>query len=212
MIEYDHIILLLTYRLGTFTLPPTQQLKLIVFPAIPSEKISYIENLIAEYDVHRNIITTPGGEERQDSVMEGLKLVEDDIILIHDGVRPFVNQKLVERVIEATKRYGAAVPVIPVHDTIKRVEKNKVIATLDRNMIYAIQTPQGFEKEIIKEAYETAYRDNVYGTDDAYLVERIGMGITTIEGDPLNIKLTRKEDFIFAETIVKRLRKSHAYW
>jgi len=179
---------------------------------LPEEKLKYIEHLIREFEIKRDIIITAGGEERQDSVREGLKNVESDIVLIHDGVRPFVSPTLIQKIIENVERYGAVIPAIPVPDTIKRVEKNQVVATLNRDEIYAVQTPQGFEKEIIQEAYEFAYQDGFYGTDDAFLIERLGIGVKIIEGEPFNIKITRKEDFYLAEGIVKRLRKNYAHW
>ncbi len=171
---------------------------------LPEGKQIYGKHLIAEFEINREITIVAGGDERQDSVYSGLKETESDIVLIHDGVRPFVSSNLIKRIIEEVERYGAVIPGISISDTIKRVEKGQIIATLNRDEIFAVQTPQGFEREIIQEAYEVAYQDGFYATDDSMLVERLGIGVRVIKGDPLNIKITRKEDFYLAEGIVER--------
>ncbi|MDP2208475.1 MAG: 2-C-methyl-D-erythritol 4-phosphate cytidylyltransferase [Bacteroidota bacterium] len=139
-----------------------------------------------------------GGEHRQDSVWNGLKEIiknNVEIILIHDAVRPFVTDEIIKDVITASEKFGAAVPAVPLKDTIKvSDEKGFLIETLDRNKLFAIQTPQGFQKDLIVKAFEKAYVDNYYATDDANLVERLGEKIKLIEGDYKNIKITTKED------------------
>lgn len=139
-----------------------------------------------------------GGEHRQDSVWNGLKeIINNDveIILIHDAVRPFVTDALIKNVINSSVKFGAAVPAVPLNDTIKvSDEKGFLIATLDRTKLFAIQTPQGFRKDLILKAFEKALIDNYYATDDASLVERLGEKIKIVEGDYKNIKITTKED------------------
>lgn len=196
---------LFIYSLRTFA--SIDEIEKIIL-VLPERKQVYGEHLIAEFDINREITIVPGGNERQDSVYSGLKEVESDIVLVHDGVRPFVSSNLIRRIIEEVERYGAVIPGTPISDTIKRVEKNQIIATLNRDEIFAVQTPQGFEREIIQEAYEVAYQDGFYATDDSMLVERLGIGVRMIQGDPLNIKITRKEDFYLAEGIVKHLFRS----
>ncbi|MFQ6083592.1 MAG: 2-C-methyl-D-erythritol 4-phosphate cytidylyltransferase [Candidatus Aminicenantia bacterium] len=143
-----------------------------------------------------------GGEKRQDSVYSGFKKInpgETDLVLIHDGVRPLVDQELISRVIERAAEQGAAIPVIPIEDTVKKCEKDRVIATLERETLYRVQTPQGFKYQILKEAFQKAYQERYYGTDEASLVERTGVKVYTVEGNPKNIKITNPQDLKIAE-------------
>jgi len=197
---------LFIYSLRTFA--SIDEIEKIIL-VLPEGKQVYGKHLVSEFEMHREIIVVPGGNERQDSVYAGLKEVKSDIVLIHDGVRPFVSSYLIQKIIREVERYGAVIPAIPISDTIKRVEKNQIIATLNRDEIFAVQTPQGFEREIIQEAYEVAYRDKFYATDDSMLVERLGIGVRIIDGEPLNIKITRKEDFYLAEEIAKKLEQHY---
>ncbi|MEL7656662.1 MAG: 2-C-methyl-D-erythritol 4-phosphate cytidylyltransferase [Bacillota bacterium] len=146
----------------------------------------------------------PGGQERQDSIYKAVqRLPEDvDLVLVHDGVRPFVSGELIRRTIEGAKKNGAAVVAVPVKDTIKVVEENVLTKTLDRKRLYSVQTPQGFRRDILIRAYEEAYRKNYYGTDDAFLVEKTGEKVYVVKGDYNNIKITTMEDILFGEAII----------
>jgi len=147
-----------------------------------------------------------GGKKRQDSVISGLRRIDPgkaDIILIHDGVRPLVGQALIDRVIEATQEKEAAVPAVPVEDTIKLIEKKEVRRTLDRENLFRIQTPQGFSYKVIKRAMDKARKENFYGTDEASLVERTGKKVAVVQGDPRNIKITTREDLRIAEALLE---------
>jgi 2-C-methyl-D-erythritol 2,4-cyclodiphosphate synthase/2-C-methyl-D-erythritol 4-phosphate cytidylyltransferase len=146
----------------------------------------------------------PGGKERQDSIYEAVRQLPDDvdIVLVHDGVRPFVTGELIRRTIETAKEHGAAVAAVPVKDTVKTVENNYLTKTLDRKRLYSVQTPQGFRRELLVRAYEEAFRNNYYGTDDAFLVERIGEKSHIVRGDYYNIKITTMEDIVFGEAIL----------
>lgn len=146
----------------------------------------------------------PGGQERQDSIYNAVRRLPEDIdlVLVHDGVRPFVTAEVIRRTIEAARMHGAAVAAVPVKDTIKMAEENRLIKTLDRSQLYAVQTPQGFSRELLVRAYEEAYRKNCYGTDDAYLVEQAGEKVVLVKGDYSNIKITTMEDIVFGEAIL----------
>ncbi|HAW50315.1 TPA: 2-C-methyl-D-erythritol 4-phosphate cytidylyltransferase [bacterium] len=151
-----------------------------------------------------------GGEKRQDSVYEGLKMLDVDTenVLVHDGARPFVSKSLLERVISELNRNDAVVPGIPSSLTVKSVKGGIVEKTLPREDIWFIQTPQGFKKDVFISAYKKAYEDGFYGTDCASLVERTGCKIKVIPGDEKNIKITTKFDFEIAKMIVqKKLRE-----
>ncbi len=130
-----------------------------------------------------------GGEERQDSVYEGLKCTDTDIVLIHDGARPFVTRQTITEVTAAAAEYRAAVCAVRPKDTIRTKQ-----GTLNRNELYAVQTPQGFDTAAIKAAYEAAYAEGFYGTDDAGIAERAGLEIRIVPGSYDNIKITTRED------------------
>lgn len=143
-----------------------------------------------------------GGRKRQDSVMSGFNQInpkKTEIVLVHDGVRPLVEEDLISRVIEAVRTKGAVVPAIPVKDTIKVVEGHKVSRTLDREKLFRIQTPQGFLYSILKKALYKAKEENFYGNDEASLVERVGETVSIVQGDSKNIKITTPEDLRILE-------------
>lgn len=142
---------------------------------------------ITEYSKIRTIV--PGGKERQDSVSNALKYVPDGVVLIHDSARPYVTDDVINRVIEAADKDGAAVPVVSPKDTIRTSG-----STLDRKSLYQVQTPQGFRTDVFKTAYEKAKEDSFLGTDDASLYERMGKEVTLVEGDYRNIKITTPDD------------------
>jgi 2-C-methyl-D-erythritol 4-phosphate cytidylyltransferase len=148
-----------------------------------------------------------GGKERQDSIWEGLKRVPSDceIVIVHDGARPLVTRRLIESSIEAVQRYGAVVTALPLKDTVKTVSREReIVETPVRHTLMAIQTPQVFRFEVIWKAYEKAYRDGFYGTDDSSLVERIGIKVRVIPGTYENLKITTPEDLLLAEVLLKR--------
>jgi 2-C-methyl-D-erythritol 4-phosphate cytidylyltransferase len=147
-----------------------------------------------------------GGKHRQDSVIAGFNQIDPQMtgfVLIHDGVRPLVDHALLSRVIAATKANGAAVPVLAIEDTVKVVEGEKVLRTMDREQLRRVQTPQGFSYPILKAALDQARKDNVWSTDEAALVERIGQEIVTVEGDARNIKITTPGDLRIAEVYLE---------
>ncbi len=162
------------------------------------------EEIIKRYKF-KKIRLVEGGKERQDSVYNGLRELspQTDIVVIHDGVRPFVPVNIIEKSITAAAKYKAVGVAVPVKDTIKVVDKNHTIKnTPDRKTLWAMQTPQSFTYDIIMRAYEIAMRDGFYGTDDTVLVERLGLPVKIIEGAYENIKITTPEDIVFAETFI----------
>ncbi len=147
-----------------------------------------------------------GGKQRQDSVMAGFNQIdprETDFVLIHDGVRPLVDHALLSRVIAAARKNGAAVPVIAIEDTVKAVEGDKILRTVDREKLRRVQTPQGFSYPILKAALDQAREDGTYSADEAALVERMGGEVVIVEGDPRNIKITSPEDIRIAEVLLE---------
>ena len=137
-----------------------------------------------------------GGKERQDSVRNALNLVEDGYVLIHDGARPYVDMETIMRVLEAAAGTGAAVAAVPVKDTVRQTRggDNTDSITLPRDRLYSVQTPQGFDVALIREAYAAAEAEGFLGTDDGGLAERAGHPVTIVEGSYRNIKITTQED------------------
>jgi 2-C-methyl-D-erythritol 4-phosphate cytidylyltransferase len=157
---------------------------------------------IAEYGMAEQIQVIPGGAERQHSVRQGLLQLSAPWVLVHDGVRPFVAKEQITACCEAAKTHGAAVLAVPVKDTIKQAdEQGWVAATLDRRSLWAIQTPQAFRRTDLLAAHERAAEEGFVGTDDAMLVERLGIPVKLVEGAYDNIKITTPEDLDYAAFI-----------
>jgi len=151
-----------------------------------------------------------GGEHRQQSVQNALNTVAaaaDDIVLVHDAVRPFVTGEIIQEVIEAARKYGAAIAGLPAVDTVKQVERTAegalIKATIPRAGIVMAQTPQGFRYGVIKKAFDEASADGFLGTDEASLVERSGHEVAVVMGSPRNIKITSPADMDLAEFYLK---------
>lgn len=154
----------------------------------------------------KNIKIAYGGKERQDSVYNGLKSLDKkcDIVLIHDGARPFVSDKIIDNCIEEVKEHKAIVVGVPVKDTIKVIDNDKnIVDTPNRSVLWAVQTPQTFDYNILIDAYKDAFKSGFYGTDDAMLVERIGYKVKMVEGSYNNIKITTQEDLSVGSQILK---------
>ncbi|HET9296597.1 MAG TPA: 2-C-methyl-D-erythritol 4-phosphate cytidylyltransferase [Candidatus Binatia bacterium] len=150
-------------------------------------------------------ILQTGGSSRQKSVARGLEKVSSDcdVVVIHDGARPFVGPQLIDRVIEEASALKAVVVGVPVRDTIKVIsEDRQILSTPARDCLWEIQTPQAFERSLICEAHEAAQRNEQEATDDAALVERLGKPVYLIDGERTNIKITLPEDLLFAEALV----------
>ncbi|MDD3725642.1 MAG: 2-C-methyl-D-erythritol 4-phosphate cytidylyltransferase [Candidatus Ratteibacteria bacterium] len=171
---------------------------------LPREYVDDWQTRIAKR--YKNVKVVPGGKHRQDSVKAGLSALKgtDGIVLIHDVARPFFSYKLLEKIIEGAKRYGAAVPYIEPQDTIKERRGDFVLRTHEREDIVCIQTPQGFKMETIIKAYREAYNKGLYATDDAALVERLGIKVYLVPGEKENIKLTYPLDIEIAKEILKQ--------
>jgi 2-C-methyl-D-erythritol 4-phosphate cytidylyltransferase len=173
----------------------------------PMEEIDYCRAEVAErygFAKIRDII--PGGAERQDSVYNGLLACaadDSDIVLIHDGVRPFFPSDRIGEVVAAAARTGGCVVGVPVKDTIKEVAEGLIRSTPDRRCLWHAQTPQAFVFGLIRDAHERARGEGFRGTDDASLVERLGRPVAMIEGSYRNIKITTPEDLILAEAFIQ---------
>ena len=153
--------------------------------------VDFCQDICKDISKVKDVIS--GGKERQDSVNNALNLVDEGYVLIHDGARPYITEKVILNVLEDVSAVGAAVAAVPVKDTIRQ-QNEEGGKTLKRSELYSVQTPQGFEVSLIKEAFAKAYEEGFYGTDDAGLVDRMGKEVAISEGDYANIKITTKED------------------
>lgn len=178
--------------------------KLIV--VLPAEETAGFQSLAAEFDLKKISRVVAGGETRARSVQNGLAAIaEADVVAVHDGVRPLVTPDEIDRVVQAAQTSGAAILVAPIGDTIKQVEADRITGHVSRASLRRALTPQCFRIEILRKAYaqladlESA---GVEVTDDSFLVERLGVDVTTIEGSPRNIKITKEEDLALAEMLL----------
>ncbi len=147
-----------------------------------------------------------GGKRRLDSVASGFQHVRSgpkSLVLVHDGARPLVSRELISRVIETAGASGAAVPVWPVEDTLKKVAGEYVMKTVDREGLFRAQTPQGFAYRLLQEALETALTKKLKATDEAFLIEQLGYEVRAVKGERQNIKITVPEDIKIAEAFLE---------
>ncbi|WP_058486316.1 2-C-methyl-D-erythritol 4-phosphate cytidylyltransferase [Defluviitalea phaphyphila] len=184
-----------------------------IIVVISKEEIEYFKKeIIQKYNLSKNLNIVEGGKERQESVYNGLKNISSktDIVLIHDGARPFVSIEEIKKSIEGAKQYGSCVIAVKVKDTIKVSDEDGYIKnTPNRENLWSVQTPQAFKKHIIIKAYNKAEQDNFLGTDDAMLVERIGQKVKIIEGKYDNIKITTPHDLYIGEIIIKSRKQNN---
>jgi 2-C-methyl-D-erythritol 4-phosphate cytidylyltransferase len=148
-----------------------------------------------------------GSTERQYSIANGLAALHEntDIVLVHDGARPLTSDTVITAVVEESRRSGATVTGVPAKNTIKIVDEDQVVmATPERNTLWSVQTPQGFQRNIILNAYKKAEEDHFLGTDDSSLVERLGIKVKVVKGEYSNLKITTPEDFIIAEAFLRK--------
>lgn len=177
-----------------------------IYLVVPAEEITYCREHVVEAHGFRKVAAiVPGGKERQNSVMNGLLAIRqaagaDDVILIHDGVRPFITAAIIAEAIKIARCNDGALVAVPCKDTIKTVCEDFVFATPPRETLWQAQTPQAFRLGTILEAHLAAEKDGYTGTDDASLVERQGGKIRVLRGDYRNIKITTPDDLVLAET------------
>jgi len=185
-----------------------------IFVALRKDEISgFRERLQKEGKdiLKKKIELIEGGQHRQNSVANALAMVAaapDDVVLVHDAVRPFVTEAIIEEVIRGAEKFGAAIAGTPAVDTIKKVERTAegalITATIPREHVVLAQTPQGFRYHVLKKAFDEATADGFIGTDEASLVERSGQEVAVVMGSPRNIKITNPGDMELAEFYLRR--------
>ena len=193
---------ILAYTLEKFQ--NTDEIDEIVL-VLPEYDIDFCKKeILDKYGFNKVKTIVSGGSERQESVYKGILAVKEaDIILIHDGVRPFVKKEEILKVIEDAEKNGASVLAVRVKDSLRFYDGN-VSKSVSRGNIWQVQTPQGFRKNIIYEAHEKAWDEEFFGTDDAALAEHAGYNVSVVEGSYDNIKITTPDDLIIAEAILKK--------
>lgn len=195
---------ILTRTLLNLTNPGLVNALVLVVP--PGAEEWCQQHILAPYPLPPIIEIIPGGAERQESVFRGLqrRTAETQLVVIHDAVRPFVSPDLLRRTIEAAQTFRAAVAAVPAVETVKVVERELIRETPPRDRLWIAQTPQAFEGELIREAYRRAAADGFRGTDDAMLVERLGVQVKVVLSYPENMKITTAEDLQRAEQLLSR--------
>lgn len=186
---------ILVRTLRVFETAPSVDAVFLIVPAGDEDAVR--RDMVAPHGLAKISHILPGGKERQDSVRVGIEALRDEteIVVIHDAVRPFVTLEMIEASVEGARRFGAVSVGVPVKDTVKSVGVDGWVShTMDRSQLWLTQTPQTFQRGIIQEAYRRAYREGVYATDDASLVERIGIRVRMIPGSYENIKITTAVD------------------
>jgi 2-C-methyl-D-erythritol 4-phosphate cytidylyltransferase len=195
---------ILAHTLDQFETCPLVRSTLLV---VSEEDMDYtLKEIVEKYKYRKIAQIVPGGKRRQDSVKNGIDALAKgvDVVMIHDGVRPFVTRAMIEDSIHSAGRFGAVVVAMPVKDTIKMSNPDgTVLKTLDRESLWQTQTPQTFQAKVIREAYTKATEDGFVGTDDASLVERLGVKVHILPGSYTNIKITTPEDLILAHLFLK---------
>lgn len=179
-----------------------------IYLVSPEQEIPFCRSEVVErYGFTKVRAIVPGGAERQHSVHNGLLAMEgiaaDDLVLIHDGVRPFVTAAMLEESAAAARASGAAIVAVPVKDTVKVVREGVIAETPARELLWLAQTPQSFRYGLIRAAHDEAAADGFLGTDDASLLERQGKPVQVVRGDYTNIKITTPEDMVLAEAFLK---------
>lgn len=179
-----------------------------VVVVLPAEQTAGFQSLAQKFvEVKKFSRAVAGGATRAQSVSLGLATITGaEIVAVHDGVRPFVTPDEIDQTVEAAEASGAAILVAPLEDTIKQVESDRISKTIGRDSLRRALTPQCFRFEILKRAYEQLPDIEAAGievTDDSFLVERLGAPVSIVEGSPRNIKITKPEDLVLAEALLK---------
>ena len=199
---------LIAYTLQVFE--EDEQCKQIVLVANESE-IEAMQEIVSDYNIQKVKKIAVGGEERQQSVYEGLKQLEgpDEIVLVHDGARPFIRKSIIHELIKTTNKEGAAIVGVRMKDTVKRVVDHQIAETIDRTELWSVQTPQAFWRDSLLDAHKEAEEKAFVATDDASIMEWMDTRVVMVEGDYSNVKITTPEDLLMAESILRKRRMEH---
>ena len=177
-----------------------------IYVAVRKPEMERVQAQVAEYGFQNRVHVVEGGDTRQESVVHALDALpaeDDDIVLVHDAVRPLIDTATIERTIDAVAEHGAAIVGMPAIDTIKQVERTAhgaiITATIPREFIVQAQTPQGFRYGLLRKAMSDAVEDGFVGTDEASVIERAGLPVAVVPGSQVNLKITQSGDLELAE-------------
>lgn len=202
---HDQPVLLHTLRIFE-THPEVREIVVVT----RENEMERVIGLIEQAGLKKVVRVTAGGKERQESVYRGLQCLTTEWVLVHDAVRPFVSHEAISRLLTAVRMHGAAILAVPVKDTVKQVDPAGIVEmTPDRSRLWAVQTPQAFRTDLLREAHEQAAGQEPAATDDSMLVELLGIDVRVVEGEYTNIKLTTPDDLILAEAIYQMRRKKN---
>jgi len=182
-----------------------------IYVAVRKTEMERVQAQIAEYGFAGKVRVVEGGDNRQESVSHALAALQaqpDDVVLVHDAVRPLIDAATIERTIDAVLEHGAAIVGLPAVDTIKQVERTAhgalITSTIPREFIVQAQTPQGFRVGLLRKAFDEAMADGFVGTDEASLLERIDYPVAVVHGSAVNLKITQPGDLELAEFYLRR--------
>ena len=182
-----------------------------IYVAVRKTEMERVQAQIAEYGFAGKVRVVEGGDNRQESVSHALAALQaqpDDVVLVHDAVRPLIDAATIERTIDAVIEHGAAIVGLPAVDTIKQVERTAhgalITSTIPREFIVQAQTPQGFRVGLLRKAFDEAMADGFVGTDEASLLERIDYPVAVVHGSAVNLKITQPGDLELAEFYLRR--------
>jgi 2-C-methyl-D-erythritol 4-phosphate cytidylyltransferase len=181
-----------------------------IYVAVRNTEMERVQSQIAEYGAER-VHVVEGGDNRQESVahaLAALPATDDDVVLVHDAVRPLIDAATIDRTIDAVIEHGAAIVGLPAVDTIKQVERTAhgalITSTIPREFVVLAQTPQGFRYGLLKKAFAEATADGFVGTDEASVVERAGLPVAVVHGSQVNLKITQPGDLELAEFYLRQ--------
>ncbi len=182
-----------------------------IYVAVRKTDVERVQAQVADYGFASKVHVVEGGENRQESVAHALAAVPaepDDIVLVHDAVRPLIDAATIARTIEAVEQHGAAIVGLPAIDTIKQVERTAhgaiITSTIPREFVVQAQTPQGFRYGLLQNAFAEAEADGFVGTDEASVVERAGLPVAVVPGSQVNLKITQPGDLELAEFYLRQ--------
>ncbi len=182
-----------------------------IYVAVRSTEMERVQSQIAEYGFADRVLVVEGGDHRQESVAHALAALPaqpDDIVLVHDAVRPLIDAKTIDRTIDAVVLHGAAIVGMPAVDTIKQVERTAhgalITSTIPREFVVLAQTPQGFRYGLLRQSFAEATADGFVGTDEASVVERAGHPVAVVPGSQVNLKITQPGDLELAEFYLRQ--------
>jgi len=185
-----------------------------IYVAVRKPEVDRVKAQVAEYGFGDRVLVVEGGDNRQESVshaLAALPAADDDIVLVHDAVRPLIDSATIDRTIDAVAEHGAAVVGLPAVDTIKQVERTAhgaiITSTIPREFVVLAQTPQGFRYGLLQRAFAEAQADGFVGTDEASVVERAGNPVAVVHGSQVNLKITQPGDLELAEFYLRQRKQ-----